>query len=269
MNRETLDTIPTGKDPFAVGQLIPGVTTNTPDVGGTQIMQQPTLQVHGSSNNDNVFMVDNVQIQHIGFGGNQTGFYFNDGLMEEISYQTSSLPAEAPVGGVQINMIPRDGGNQYPRRRSSPPAPTSSMQSNNLGRRARGARVHRAQNRVKSVYDVNLTFGGPIMRDRLWFFSTYRRWSANNYLGNTFDSRGEQAVDDQRITDGTLRLTWQAARSNKIARPLRSQRQVARPPAEQLDHAPASTSRSRRSCRRRGSTTSARSSGARRSRTGC
>src|SRR5574341_1654257 len=57
MNRETLDTIPTGRDPFAVGQLIPGVTTNTPDVGGTQIMQQPTLQVHGSSNNDNVFMV--------------------------------------------------------------------------------------------------------------------------------------------------------------------------------------------------------------------
>ena len=113
MSRETLDTIPTGKDPFAVGQLIAGVTTSTPDVGGTQVMQQPTLQVHGSSNNDNVFMVDGVQIQHIGFGGNQTGFYFNDGLMEEISYQTSSLPAEAPVGGVQINMIPHDGGNTF------------------------------------------------------------------------------------------------------------------------------------------------------------
>jgi len=82
MTREKLDTIPTGRDPFAVGQLIAGVTTQTPDVGGTQIMQQPTLQVHGSSNNDNVFMVDSVQIQHIGFGGNQTGFYFNDGLME-------------------------------------------------------------------------------------------------------------------------------------------------------------------------------------------
>jgi hypothetical protein len=95
MSRERLDTIPTGKDPFAVGQLIAGVTASTPDVGGTQVMQQPTLQVHGSSNNDNVFMVDGVQIQHIGFGGNQTGFYFNDGLMEEINYQTSSLTAEA------------------------------------------------------------------------------------------------------------------------------------------------------------------------------
>ena len=130
MNRETLDLIPSGKDPFAVGQLIPGVTTSTPDVGGTQIMQQPTLQVHGSAAADDVFMVDNVQIQHMGFGGNQTGFYFNDGLMEEISYQTSSLPAEAPVGGVQINMIPRDGGNQY-RGSVFVTGGNGSMQSNN------------------------------------------------------------------------------------------------------------------------------------------
>src|SRR5262249_26965087 len=113
MNREVRDTIPTGRDPFSVGQLIPGVTTSTPDVAGTQIMQQPTLQVHGSSGNDNVYMVDSVQIQHIGFGGNQTGFYFNDGLMSEISYQTNSMQAEAPVGGVQINMIPQEGGNRF------------------------------------------------------------------------------------------------------------------------------------------------------------
>ena len=214
MNRETLDIIPTGKDPFAVGQLIPGVTTSTPDVGGTQIMQQPTLQVHGSSNNDNVFMVDNVQIQHIGFGGNQTGFYFNDGLMEEISYQTSSLPAEAPVGGVQINMIPRDGGNQY-RRLDLRHRRQRQHAEQQLGRRAARRSASSRANKVKSVYDVNFTFGGPIKRDRLWFFGTYRRWSANNYLGNTFDSRGKQAVDDQRIPDATLRLTWQAARRTR------------------------------------------------------
>ena len=215
MSRDTLDTIPTGKDPFAVGQLIAGVTTNTPDVGGTQIMQQPTLQVHGSSNNDNVFMVDNVQIQHIGFGGNQTGFYFNDGLMEEISYQTSSLPAEAPVGGVQINMIPRDGGNQYHGSLFATGG-NSSFQSNNSDDELQALGLI-ARNRVKSVYDINVTYGGPIQRNRLWFFGTYRRWSANNYLANTFDSRGAQAVDDQRISDGTIRLTWQAATQHKFA----------------------------------------------------
>ena len=215
MNREKLDTIPTGKDPFAVGQLIAGVTTSTPDVGGTQVMQQPTLQVHGSSNNDNVFMVDSVQIQHIGFGGNQTGFYFNDGLMEEISYQTSSLPAEAPVGGVQINMIPHDGGNVFHGTVFSTGA-NEQMQADNQSPDL-AALGFTKQNRVKSVYDVNGTLGGPIRRDRLWFFTTFRRWSANNYLGNTFTSAGDQAVDDQHITDATVRLTLQASRRNKIS----------------------------------------------------
>jgi hypothetical protein len=214
MNREALDTIPTGKDPFAVGQLIAGVTTSTPDVGGTQVMQQPTLQVHGSSNNDNVFMVDGVQIQHIGFGGNQTGFYFNDGLMDEISYQTSSLPAEAPVGGVQINMIPRDGGNVLHGSFFGTGA-NSRMQSDNLDDELI-ARNFKKQNRVRGVYDVNGTLGGPVVKDRLWFFGTYRRWSADNYLGNTFTSAGDQAVDDQHITDATIRLTLQASRKHKL-----------------------------------------------------
>ena len=215
MSRATLDTIPTGRDPFAVGQLIAGVTTSTPDVGGTQVMQQPTLQVHGSSNNDNVFMVDGVQIQHIGFGGNQTGFYFNDGLMEEISYQTSSLPAEAPVGGVQINMIPHDGGNAF-HGGVFATGGNGSMQADNLTPDlvALGFKI---QNRVQSVYDVNVTLGGPIRRDRLWFFGTFRRWSANNYLGNTFASTGAQAVDDQHLTDATGRFTYQATRLNKFS----------------------------------------------------
>ena len=215
VNRTTLDTIPTGKDPFAVGQLIAGITTSTPDVGGTQVMQQPTLQVHGSSNNDNVFMVDGVQIQHIGFGGNQTGFYFNDGLMDEISYQTSTLPAEAPVGGVQINMIPRDGGNVFHGGLFATGG-NGSLQASNLTPDLQALGFN-AQNKVKSVYDINATFGGPMRKDRLWFFSTVRRWSANNYLGNTFASDGTQAVDDQRLTDATIRLTLQPSKNNKFS----------------------------------------------------
>ena len=215
MNREALDTIPTGKDPFAVGQLIAGVTTATPDVGGTQIMQQPTLQVHGSSNNDNVFMVDGVQIQHIGFGGNQTGFYFNDGLMDEISYQTSSLPAEAPVGGVQINMIPRDGGNQFHGSVFSTGA-NSSLQSDNLDSDlvALGFKV---QNRVQNIYDINGTFGGPIGRIDCGSSARIAAGAPNNYLGNTFTSTGAQAVDDQHITDATIRLTTQLAKKHKLS----------------------------------------------------
>ncbi len=112
-------------------------------------------------------------------------------------------------------MIPRDGGNQF-RGTVFASGGNSSFQSENLDDDL-VALGFMAPNKVKSIYDVNLTYGGPIVRNRLWFFSTYRRWSANNYLGNTFDSHGEQAVDDQRISDGTVRFTWQAAKQHKFA----------------------------------------------------
>ena len=215
MDRKDLDLIPTGRDPFAVGQLVAGVTTATPDVGGTGGMQQPTLQVHGSAGNDNVFVIDGMQIQHVAFSGNQTGFYFNDGLMQEIAYQTASLSAESPVGGVQINMVPREGGNQFHGSFFSTFA-NSSMESNNLTSSLRALGL-KAQNKVDSIADYNATFGGPILKNRLWFFSTFRRWYSNNFLANTFTPAGAQALDDSRLTDLTLRLTYQMTKSLKLS----------------------------------------------------
>ena len=92
MDRHTLDAIPTGRDPFAVAQVIPGVSTQTPDVGGTGGMQQPTLQVHGSNADDNVFVVDGMQIQHTGFSGNQTGL-----LLQRQHDAVDHLPDQFPA----------------------------------------------------------------------------------------------------------------------------------------------------------------------------
>jgi hypothetical protein len=215
MDRQRLDTVPSGRDPFAVGQLMPGVTTATPDVGGATGMQQPTLQVHGSSNNDNVFVVDGMWLQHVAFSGNQTGFYFNDGLMQEINYQTSTLPADSPVGGVQINMVPREGGNAFHGFVFGTGA-NQSLQSSNLTS-SLIAQGLKAQNHIQSVYDINAGLGGPILKDRLWFFTTFRRWSANNFIANTFTPQGTQALDDNRLTDITTRLTYQLNKSNKLS----------------------------------------------------
>jgi len=215
MDRRTLDTIPTGRDPFAVGQIIPGVSTQTPDVGGTQGMQQPTLQVHGSNGNDNVFVVDGMQIQHTGFSGNQTGFYYNDSLMESITYLTSSLPAEAPVGGIQISMIPKDGGNQFHGSTFGTGA-TQALQSNNSNSSLEALGL-KARNKIDTLYDLNADLGGPVLKDRLWFLTSFRRWGANNFLANTFFPNGQQVVDDTRLTDVTLRLTYQINKNNKVS----------------------------------------------------
>jgi hypothetical protein len=172
MNRAVLDTIPTGRDVWSAGQLIAGVTTSWPDVGGTKGMQQPTLQVHGSASSDNTYQQDGVTIQHVAFSGNQTGFYYNDGDMEEVVYRTSALPAESAYGGVQINMVPREGGNTF-KGAVFMSAASSSMQSGNVDADLT-ERGLTAANHIDNVYDANLSLGGPIRHNKLWFFGTFQ-----------------------------------------------------------------------------------------------
>jgi hypothetical protein len=214
IDRQQMDTMPTGHDIFAIGQLIPGVTTSTPDVGGSTGMQQATLQVHGSSGNDNVFLVDGMWIQHTGFSGNQTGAYFNDTQMQDIVYTTDTLPAEAPIGGIQINMIPKEGGNQFHGALFATGA-TSNFQSNNLTPYLKGLGMT-IQNRTDTIYDLDSGVGGPILKDRLWFYGSFRRWGANNFLGDTYTTSGAQGEDDNRLTDISLRLTGQITKNQKV-----------------------------------------------------
>ena len=233
MTRQLLDAIPSGRDPFAVGQLIPGITTAKADVAGSEGMQQPVLQVHGSDTRDMLYQQDGMIINNNFGNGNQTGFYYNDLANEEISYQTSALPAEVGVGGVRINMITKQGGNDFHGALFTSGA-NHSMQANNQSAAlmARGLKV---PNSLSSVYDINVALGGPIKRDALWFFASYRRWSANRFVANTFNRDGSQALDDGHQTNGTFRFTYAPNAKNKvffsegIGRPTRGHRRDNQP----------------------------------------
>ncbi len=214
MPRAVLDVLPTGRQVFSVAELIPGVTTGRPDIGGSEGMQQATLQVHGSSNRDMVYQQDGMEIGGNFGSGNQTTFYYNEGAHEEISYQTSMLPAEVDLGGVRINMIPAQGGNEFHGIVLATGA-NSSMESDNSSQELfeRGLTL---RNGLKSTYDVNGSIGGPIKRERLWFFGSVRHWAFSWYVANSTNPDGSQALDPNRVTNGTVRLTYLANRNNKI-----------------------------------------------------
>jgi hypothetical protein len=112
-------------------------------------------------------------------------------------------------------MVPRDGGNTFHGAVFATFA-SESMESDNLtdDLRARGLR---AGNNAKRVGDINISVGGPIIKDRLWFFTTFRRWYADNYLANTFTPAGEQALDDNRLTDAMLRLSANLNQKNRLS----------------------------------------------------
>src|SRR5688572_902468 len=112
MNQEILEGIPTGRDPWSLAKLIPGVQVATYDVGGTQSMQQSSLSAHGSNTADVSYNIDGATVNWPGGGGGATMIYYDQGMFEEVNYMTSAIPAEMLAGGININMVTKDGGNQ-------------------------------------------------------------------------------------------------------------------------------------------------------------
>ena len=113
MNQEILEGVPTGRDPWSLAKLIPGVQVATYDVGGTQSMQQSSMSAHGSNTNDVSYNIDGATVNWPGGGGGATMIYYDQGMFEEVNYMTSAIPAETLAGGVSINMVTKDGGNQW------------------------------------------------------------------------------------------------------------------------------------------------------------
>ncbi len=215
MNRQVLDTLPTGRNMFAQAALVAGVTTSRPDIGGSEGMQSINIQVHGSNSDDIAYQVDGMSVNSDNNNGGTNGLYPNDGMIQELSIQTSALPAEVSTGGIRMNIIPRDGGNTFHGSLFATGA-NHSLQSNNLTSdlKANGLRI---ANGISSIYDVNGSLGGPIDRDRLWFFTTVRRNSSNNLVANTFNLDGTQAIDDNRLKSVLGRVTYQASKRNKFS----------------------------------------------------
>ena len=113
MNQAILEGVPTGRDPWSLAKIIPGVQVNTYDVGGTQAMQQSTLRVHGSRDDDKNFAIDGTTVNWPGGGGGATMLYYDQGMFEEINYQTSAIPAEVMTGGIYLNMVTKSGSNRW------------------------------------------------------------------------------------------------------------------------------------------------------------
>ena len=113
MNQEILEGVPSGRDPWSIAKIIPGVQVSTYDVGGTQSIQQSSLSSHGSSTNDVSYNIDGATVNWPGGGGGATMLYYDQGMFEEVNYMTSAIPAEMMAGGVSINMVTKDAGNKW------------------------------------------------------------------------------------------------------------------------------------------------------------
>jgi len=214
LSRDIIETIPTGRTIQGIAQAIVGISLNLPDVGGSRAATQTFMSVRGQSPSNNTVMVDGMTVNGLEANGAVQG-YFNDAASQEMSYQTSGIGADTSGGGVRLNLVPREGGNRLNGDAAWTYRP-GSWQGDNLTQRLIDAGL-RIGNSIKYISDVTASQGGPIKRDRLWFFGSFRDYRTNNRIPNTFYDDGTQGDDLNYIRQGLVRLTLQLSDRHKIA----------------------------------------------------
>lgn len=214
MNQEILEGIPTGRDPWSLAKLIPGVQVATYDVGGTQSMQQSSMSAHGSNTADVSYNIDGATVNWPGGGGGATMIYYDQGMFEEVNYMTSAIPAETLAGGVSINMVTKDGGNVW-KGNARYNFANDDLQSENWAQTQKTNPLFLGNPTLKT-YDFNLSGGGALVQNRLWVNGTYRKWVVNK-LVSARNSDGSQALDDNDLKNYSGKMVGQMTPNNKLS----------------------------------------------------
>jgi len=269
VTKEIVDNVPTGRLGINLAALQPGIilgagggvgqsNTNSltsQDVGGTAGDTFTDLAIHGGKPAE--------QRQTIGGLSAATTIRFGESLssspsftaMQEMTVNTSGADASLAGGGVQINYVPRDGGNTFKGLLFYSFA-NGGMQGTNYTSGSRDANgvctpadsmycrgLLTQPGALKTVYDFNPGFGGPIIKDRLWFFGSARWTKAENYVPNNYPNKNfvvgstpatalnrgtmvytPDTAQDLYTTLGgggyfweqTMRLSWQINQKNKL-----------------------------------------------------
>ena len=232
LRSEVLDALPVGqRDLTQLAALTLGAVTmgaGRNDVGGDKSETNTAIAVHGGRGDDSRINYDgmNTNVFYGNGGGQQRIWKFNTIGVQETVVDTGGANAETETGGANVNMIPRDGGNTFSVHsilNYTSKGLASGKVSDTLI--ARGSAP--AQNAMKKVYDYGVGVGGPIAKDKLWFYNADRWWGSQSYGANNYFNKStnpyvyeadltKPAYTKQRQSDYGVRLTWQAFGKHKI-----------------------------------------------------
>ena len=231
MSGDLLRSLPLPKNSAAYVTLLPGAVQRNLqdiDVGGTKGETSAAFGIHGGRPTDGYRFREGLYDGAVTCTFSSNPFSsINPATIQEVTIQlTGGLTAEAPTGGTQTNVVLRDGGNRVGGT-FQVDFGHGNLQSTNVDAdlRARGVGT---QPSIKQLHDYSAGVGGPIVRDKVWFFGDAREWVATSYLaGIYFNSRqgtlfyepdlSRPGFAGTRNVSGGLRVTWQISEKDKLA----------------------------------------------------
>jgi carboxypeptidase family protein/TonB-dependent receptor-like protein len=225
LSRDVIDALPAARIATALTSLLPGVQTL--GLGDPVGRQQLSIAIHGSRSGEQTTTIDGFSNRMArGPGGATSTFYNNQASVQEISVQTSGGNAEQQFAGIWTNIIPKEGGNNLTGYLFASYA-SHGLASSNLNDDLRSRGIKDVAG-LKKLWDIDPAIGGRLIKDRLWFYSSYRASLVSQYRAGIYynlDPLGYTYQPDYSrpsfvtVTDGdyNTRLTWQLTPRNKIA----------------------------------------------------
>jgi hypothetical protein len=166
---------------------IPGVT-----VDGNGIANSPTMTfftARGGSTNEGRMSINGMVVAASFNGGGVSSLAYDANNVDEVSVVVAGGLGDTDVGGPVMNLVPRTGGNTFKGQVFLNSAGSWST-GNNLDDQLRNLQTPITLGPgIIRAYDVNPSYGGPIKRDKLWFWGSYRKFETSQGVEGIFANK--------------------------------------------------------------------------------
>src|SRR5438128_1129602 len=189
VSKDQLEALPTSTKSVGTLATITSGLTGLGDVGGSYQVEPGQDVVSGGGK---FHGKSGTKVSYDGMGmensSGNSSYQLNSASVEEMVMSTSGISADTNADGMVVNIVPKEGSNHF-RTMFNGQYSNHSFESNNLDAALR-ARGLTTANQTLKLFDESASLGGPIKRDRLWFFGTARSWGfarkeANVYWNQT------------------------------------------------------------------------------------
>jgi hypothetical protein len=225
LTSQDLIDVPNSRDPWGIMNQVAGALVDRVNIAGNENGQQASVAGKGSYAGDRVWSLDGLVITDMAATG-ASPTYFDFDAFQEINVSTGGGDLTMQSGGFGLNMVTKRGTNTF-HGGGRYLVTDSKWQSTNLpdalktdGRLRGGAGHCQAEggasafrengDNIDSIKDYGFDLGGPIIKDKLWFYGTYGKQDIKN-------CRFSGTFDDTLLPSYNVKLNWQAAESTMVS----------------------------------------------------
>jgi hypothetical protein len=168
VTQDMLQKLPSARDPWVILQQVPGILVNQENVGGSTSGTQSLPVGRGGMTWNAEWIMDGVPITDV-VAFSSPGYYDFD-TFEEMTISTSGQDATLQTGGVAINIVTKRGGNKF-QAQGRTYFTNDDLQADNRTQEVKD--LDYVGDQIRRIMDYGLQVGGPVKRDRLWFWLGY------------------------------------------------------------------------------------------------